>query len=207
MELGEHYLAEDAGQRLMTIEEFIDDFVLGRKGSAYLAQHNIFDQIIELRRDIDIPCYCFALPTEECSEAGDTESEVYTQIWFGPTGSYSPLHHDPHHNLLAQIVGELCLPLFHRVFTIYIAGYKYVRLYGESESRYLYPMENDNMSNNRCVITFVRCILISRLTFSALSILIRLTFMITFLYTSKRIFLRPFFAQVMCYISLDGAGT
>ena len=106
MELGQHYLAEDCGQRLMTIEEFIDNFVLGSGGPAYLAQHNIFDQIVELRRDIDTPCYCFALPTTEVAFGGDVESEVYTQIWFGPTGSYSPLHHDPYHNILAQVVGQ-----------------------------------------------------------------------------------------------------
>lgn len=105
VELGRHYLAQDSSQKLLTIEEFIDEYLLGSRGQAYLAQHNIFDQIPELQRDIDTPHYCFTLPFNELHESESTE--VFTQIWFGSTGSYSPLHHDPYHNILAQIVGRI----------------------------------------------------------------------------------------------------
>merc|ERR1712080_720870 len=45
-------------------------------------------------------------------------------------GTISPLHHDPYHNLLAQVVGQ-----------------KYIRLYDRSLTQFLYPHENTIMSN------------------------------------------------------------
>ncbi|CBJ29518.1 conserved unknown protein [Ectocarpus siliculosus] len=77
----------------------------GEKGKekAYLAQHQLFDQIPALRRDIMTPDYC-ALLLEDEEDHGDAES-VATNAWFGPAGTVSPLHNDPFHNLLAQVVG------------------------------------------------------------------------------------------------------
>lgn len=73
------------------------------KEKAYLAQHQLFDQIPALRRDIMTPDYC-ALLLEDEEDHGDAES-VATNAWFGPAGTVSPLHNDPFHNLLAQVVG------------------------------------------------------------------------------------------------------
>ena len=50
--------------------------------------------------------------------------------WFGPANTVSPLHHDPHHNLLCQAV-----------------GYKYVRLYAPCETPKVYP-HDDRLLNN-----------------------------------------------------------
>ena len=77
----------------------------------YLAQHQLFEQIPELAEDIDTPPYC---------SLGDG-AEQQTNAWFGPPNTVSPLHHDPHHNLLAQAL-----------------GYKYVRLYAPAETPRLY---------------------------------------------------------------------
>lgn len=50
-------------------------------------------QINELRKDIFIPDYCF-------TGGGELRS---LNAWFGPAGTVTPLHHDPHHNILAQV--------------------------------------------------------------------------------------------------------
>lgn len=70
---------------------------------AYLAQHQLFDQIPALRRDIMTPDYC-ALLLEDEEDDRDAGS-VAANAWFGPSGTVSPLHNDPFHNLLAQVVG------------------------------------------------------------------------------------------------------
>jgi hypothetical protein len=81
----------------------------------YLAQHRLFEQVPALRRDIALPDYC-ALRLPADSDAGGGESDPQLLAWFGPCGTVSPLHHDPTHNLLAQVVGR-----------------KYVRLYAADD--------------------------------------------------------------------------
>lgn len=73
------------------------------KGKAYLAQHELFDQVPPLRRDILTPDYCALLLADE--EDDGNAGSVATNAWFGPGGTVSPLHNDPFHNLLAQVVG------------------------------------------------------------------------------------------------------
>lgn len=76
IETGETYLAENAGTQLMTIHDFIDNFILkDAKDSedksessrtsppplGYLAQHELLEQIPILQRDICVPEYCSLL--------------------------------------------------------------------------------------------------------------------------------------------------
>ncbi|XP_022241372.1 lysine-specific demethylase 8-like isoform X2 [Limulus polyphemus] len=124
VELGARYTDVNWSQKLMTVQKFVDTYILKKNGQtdvAYLAQHQLFDQIRELREDISIPTYCCL---------AETDNEVDINGWFGPEGTVSPLHYDPKHNLLAQIVGK-----------------KYVRLYSEETTPFLYPYEERLLNN------------------------------------------------------------
>ncbi|CAN1158103.1 Lysine-specific demethylase JMJ30 [Linum perenne] len=77
-------------------------------------------EINQLRNDICIPDYC-------CAGGGELRS---LNAWFGPAGTVTPLHHDPHHNIFAQVVGK-----------------KYIRLYSPSLSEELHP-HNETMLYN-----------------------------------------------------------
>ncbi|KAK6164219.1 hypothetical protein DH2020_001083 [Rehmannia glutinosa] len=78
-------------------------------------------EIQELKQDIVTPDYCFA-------GGGEIRS---VNAWFGPPGTVTPLHHDPHHNILAQVVGK-----------------KYIRLYSASVSEELYPHAESMLRNS-----------------------------------------------------------
>ena len=63
-------------------------------------------------------------------EATDDTEDVDINAWFGPCGTVSPLHQDPKHNLLAQVVGR-----------------KYVRLYSTKYTECLYPHKEGIVTN------------------------------------------------------------
>lgn len=129
VELGSKYTEESWTQKLMTVGEFIDiyiDQIKGSQGIGYLAQHQLFEQIPELCDDIIIPMYCSV--TEREDDMNDEDVDICA--WFGPCGTVSPLHFDPKHNLLVQVLGK-----------------KYIRLYAEEQTSYLYPHSGTLLSN------------------------------------------------------------
>lgn len=117
VELGSKYTDQNWSQKLMTVNEFFEKYILSVDSTeqvGYLAQHQLFNQIPRLREDIVVPDYC-ALSSSD----GD---EVDINAWFGPSGTVSPLHRDEKCNLLAQVVGA-----------------KYIRLYHPDMTHGLYP--------------------------------------------------------------------
>ncbi|KAF4627516.1 hypothetical protein G7Y89_g10633 [Cudoniella acicularis] len=137
VELGRSYVDEGWGQKIISFKEFLDEYMLNDPkisdaGVGYLAQHNLFSQIPALRNDIAIPDFCYAScpPPHHSSPLAAKHSELpqledpLLNAWFGPAGTISPLHTDPYHNILAQVVGK-----------------KYVRLYAPRESEKLYPRD------------------------------------------------------------------
>ena len=147
VEIGRSYTDEGWGQTLMTFRKFMEDYMLCSETSdkggriAYLAQHDLFTHIPSLRNDISVPDYCYTEPpppgpstplykkTEQ-----PKQDEPLLNDWFGPGGTVTPLHTDPYHNILCQVVGR-----------------KYLRLYSPHESENLYPRSSNesgiDMSN------------------------------------------------------------
>jgi hypothetical protein len=146
IEIGKSYTDEAWGQKIMTFKSFMETHMFAptttldhpTHQTGYLAQHDLFAQIPALRADISIPDYCYADPAPSPHfthiKSVPKLEEPLLNAWFGPAGTISPLHTDPYHNILAQVV-----------------GYKYVRLYAPEESAKLYPRDVDengiDMSN------------------------------------------------------------
>lgn len=97
IELGTKYDDENWSQGLFRFAEFLKLYFTENSNNsetAYLAQHDLFDQIPRLKEDIKIPEYCAI------------SSEVAIKSWFGPKNTISSMHTDPKQNLLSQVFGE-----------------------------------------------------------------------------------------------------
>lgn len=132
VEIGKSYTDDNWSQQLMTYRQFFQSYLLPANPDdiGYLAQHDLFAQIPALRSDIVVPDYCYTTPPDPKGHAARTAGlkeapqlqEPMLNAWLGPKGTQTPLHTDPYHNILCQVV-----------------GYKYVRLYPPSETEKLYP--------------------------------------------------------------------
>ena len=142
VEVGRSYTEEGWGQKIITFKEFMEMYLINdleeradKPDIGYLAQHDLFAQIPSLRADISIPDYCYTDPPPPASGAPLASKspqpkldEPLLNAWFGPAGTVSPLHTDPYHNILCQVVGK-----------------KYVRLYSPLETEKLYPRGVDGV--------------------------------------------------------------
>ncbi|XP_022918393.1 bifunctional peptidase and arginyl-hydroxylase JMJD5 [Onthophagus taurus] len=107
IEIGSQYSDEDWSQQLMTFEEFVNKFYLNTSDQiGYLAQHDLFYQVPELKKEFSIPDYC------SVSRSDENDEDVAINAWIGPEGTVSSLHFDPKDNLLAQLYGIKQIILF-----------------------------------------------------------------------------------------------
>lgn len=137
------YLTDSWEQQVMSVGDFIDRYVLRDEtnnaannlpmDAGYLAQHPLFDQIPALRKDIEVPQYCTAMTSADihAPESVECLREPLVSAWLGPCGTVSPLHNDPYHNILCQVVGS-----------------KYLRLYSLRETDHLYAREGPICNNS-----------------------------------------------------------
>uniref|UniRef100_A0A7S2ZH96 JmjC domain-containing protein n=1 Tax=Rhodosorus marinus TaxID=101924 RepID=A0A7S2ZH96_9RHOD len=93
VELGSKYTDPSFETQMIPISDFVDQHLRGESGG-YLAQHQLFEQVPSLLRDIIEP---------EFASLGESSSEAVVNMWLGPSGTQTPLHHDPYHNLLCQV--------------------------------------------------------------------------------------------------------
>ncbi|KAK7734972.1 hypothetical protein SLS53_007749 [Cytospora paraplurivora] len=139
VEIGRSYVDEGWGQKIVPFGEFLSGYIdtsfspfsptkdhpaqeqqQGEKPVAYLAQHQLFLQLPQLRHDILIPDQCYTAPPPHPTDPTQDQQELEVPLlnaWLGPPGTITPLHTDPYHNLLAQVVGR-----------------KYIRLYSPRET-------------------------------------------------------------------------
>lgn len=140
VEVGRSYTDVGWGQKILSWGGFVREYILGtipwqeeggeveggKQRTGYLAQHDLFAQIPSLRKDIAVPDYCYidipsttSLPSSSSSSSPAPSpltppppSSPMLNAWFGPPGTISPLHTDPHHNILTQVVGAKYIRLY-----------------------------------------------------------------------------------------------
>lgn len=124
VEVGRSYVDEGWGQRIVSFGEFLREYIdpslssaepaevnhlHQSKPTAYLAQHQLLLQLPQLRSDILIPDHCYTTPPRHPTDPSQDQPELEEPMlnaWFGPPGTITPLHTDPYHNLLVQVVGR-----------------------------------------------------------------------------------------------------
>ena len=122
LEVGKYDDVENWKEEIVPLEVFIDEHLApdilkkGDKNSfvSYLAQHQLFEQIPQLAMDFEIPTWCNAGQFERCN------------IWLGTSNTITPCHFDSYDNIFGQVF-----------------GYKFVRLYLESDSQFMYKSGGD----------------------------------------------------------------
>ncbi|KAI3381626.1 hypothetical protein SNEBB_004191 [Seison nebaliae] len=143
VEVDGRYSDAEWSQQLMQFEDFLHKLLSYSSDKTksielttkreYLAQHQLFEQISDLRNDIYIPDYCLLQKNDIMNDdeaTDDVEECVTINSWFGPRGTVSSLHRDPKSNLFCQVI-----------------GYKYIRLYNNEDTPRLYCHSDSLLKN------------------------------------------------------------
>jgi hypothetical protein len=114
----------------------------------YRAQHPWFEQLKELSEYMMVTECCYA-------GAGELQS---LNAWFGPEETVAPLHHDPHHNILAQVLGKKYIRFYRAV----IAGDSYPHTATMLSSTSQVDLDNIDLKEFPTVesLEFIDCILV-----------------------------------------------
>ena len=129
---------ESHGTGVTTLGAFARDFLVPSNDAhdglppsekvAYISQHPIFNQIPAMQDSFTISPYCLGRIRTETSAIN---------AWLGTAGTKTAIHRDPYLNLLCQI-----------------AGHKYVRIYDDAQTKYLYCDDTDVLrAGNRNTFT------------------------------------------------------
>jgi hypothetical protein len=93
VEFGASYVHDSWRQELIPLGTFLERIDCENE-IMYLAQHDLFSQIPGLESFISTPEYALM-----------TGGDVDKNIWFGQSGTTTPLHFDPYENIFCQVVG------------------------------------------------------------------------------------------------------
>lgn len=107
VELGRSYLDSDWTQRIMSVEEFLRDYICNESpsGLAYLAQYDLLSVIPSLQSDVDDLDFCDI-------ELPGGQGGVLRNIWIGMKNCYTPPHFDKYYNMFCQVVGQKHIRIF-----------------------------------------------------------------------------------------------
>lgn len=113
VEVGTSYLRDNWSQKLMPLGQLCENIRCKNSSELlYLAQHDIFYQIPELKSDIDIPQYIL------------DPDQTIINFWMGMANTESPLHFDKYENFFCQVIGYKELFLLASSFNLGVKGGK-----------------------------------------------------------------------------------
>lgn len=103
VETGGNYTSEGWGQKIILWEDFLKALEGKSEDDSkqYLAQHDLFRQFPQLRRETVVPDYVYTVmqAPEGVEYVAPTSEDGYlTNVWLGPAGTVSPAHTDPYYN-------------------------------------------------------------------------------------------------------------